>query len=54
MHGVPWTVDGHRARPQREAWTLTVNEMIGLGAQVTDDQAAAIVQSLSRTFPAKQ
>ena len=37
-----------------EAWTLTVNEMIGLGAQVTDDQAAAIVQYLSRTFPAKQ
>jgi len=37
-----------------EAWTFVVNEMIGLGAPVTDEQAEAIVDYLSRDFPAKK
>jgi glucose dehydrogenase len=44
------TADG---RP-REAWTLVVNEMIGLGATVTDEESRAIVEYLSRDFPAKK
>ena len=37
----------------RDAWTYVVNEMIGLGAPVSDDQATAIVDYLSRDYPAK-
>jgi hypothetical protein len=37
-----------------EAWALVVNEMIGLGALINDDQAKAIVDFLSRDFPAKR
>lgn len=37
----------------RDAWTYVVNEMIGLGAPVSDDQAKAIVDYLSRDYPAK-
>lgn len=33
------------------AWKYTVDEMIGLGAEVTDDQAEAIVQFLARERP---
>jgi glucose dehydrogenase len=50
-HGVQTiTVDGR----SREAWTLVVNEMIGLGATVTDEESRAIVEYLSRDFPAKR
>ena len=44
------TADG---RP-REAWALVVNEMIGLGATVTDEESRAIVEYLTRDFPAKK
>jgi quinoprotein glucose dehydrogenase len=37
-----------------DAWAYVVNEMIGLGAPVTDDEAKAIVDYLSRDFPAKR
>ena len=37
-----------------EAWAMVVNEMIGLGAPITDDQAKAIVDFLSRDFPPKR
>lgn len=42
--------------PGRDAasWAFTVNEMIGLGAAVTDDQARAIVDFLARDHPAKR
>jgi quinoprotein glucose dehydrogenase len=42
--------------PGRDAgsWRFVVNEMIGLGAAVTDDQALAIVDYLARDFPAKK
>ena len=35
-----------------DAWAYVVNEMIGLGAPIDDDQAQAIVDYLSRDFPA--
>jgi mono/diheme cytochrome c family protein len=38
----------------REAWASVVNEMIGLGAAATDSEAAAIVDYLSREFPAQR
>jgi glucose dehydrogenase len=38
----------------REAWAVVVNEMIGLGAAATDDQAQAIIDYLSRDFPANR
>jgi hypothetical protein len=44
------TADGR----SREAWALVVNEMIGLGATVTDDESQAIVEYLSRDFPEKE
>jgi quinoprotein glucose dehydrogenase len=34
-----------------DAWAYVVNEMIGLGAPIDDDQAQAIVDYLSRDFP---
>ena len=34
-----------------DAWAYVVNEMIGLGAPIDDDQAEAIVDYLSRDFP---
>jgi glucose dehydrogenase len=44
------TADGR----SREAWTLVVNEMIGLGATATDEESRAIVEYLTRDFPAKK
>ena len=44
------TADGR----SRDAWALVVNEMIGLGAEVTDDESRAIVEYLTRDFPAKK
>jgi glucose dehydrogenase len=38
----------------REAWAFVVNEMIGLGTPINDDQASAIVDYLTRDFPAKR
>ena len=35
-----------------DAWAYVVTEMIGLGAPIDDDQAQAIVDYLSRDFPA--
>lgn len=37
-----------------DAWAFVVNEMIGLGAPVTDEQAKAIVEYLTRDFPPKR
>jgi quinoprotein glucose dehydrogenase len=37
-----------------EAWAFVVNEMIGLGTPITDDQAKAIVDYLSRDVPPKR
>jgi quinoprotein glucose dehydrogenase len=50
-HGIATATAQGRAS---DAWKLVVNEMIGLGAEVTDDQAQAIVDYLSRDFPAKK
>jgi quinoprotein glucose dehydrogenase len=36
-----------------DAWAYVVNEMIGLGAPIDDDQAQAVVDYLSRDFPAR-
>ena len=36
-----------------EAWRQVVAEMIGMGAQATDDEARIIVEHLSRTYPRK-
>jgi glucose dehydrogenase len=44
------TADGR----SRDAWALVVNEMIGLGAEVTDEESRAIVEYLTRDFPAKK
>ena len=50
-HGIQTiTADGR----SREAWALVVNEMIGLGATVTDEESRAIVEYLARDFPAKK
>jgi quinoprotein glucose dehydrogenase len=50
-HGLPTiTADGR----SRDAWALVVNEMIGLGAEVTNEESLAIVEYLSRDFPAKK
>jgi quinoprotein glucose dehydrogenase len=50
-HGMSTTTS-----PGRDAasWRFVVNEMIGFGAAVTDDQALAIVDYLARDFPAKK
>jgi quinoprotein glucose dehydrogenase len=42
--------------PGRDAasWKYTVDEMIGLGAEITDDEAKAIVDFLARDLPRKQ
>ena len=36
-----------------EAWQATVDDMIRLGAEVSPDEAAAIVAYLAQTFPAR-
>ena len=42
--------------PGRDAasWRYVVDEMIGLGAEVNEDQANAIVDFLARDHPAKK
>jgi quinoprotein glucose dehydrogenase len=50
-HGLPTITANGRTR---DAWVLSVNEMIGLGATVTDEEARAIVEYLSRDFPGKK
>lgn len=44
------TVTGQRKT--RADWADTVQQMVGMGAQLTDDQAAQVVDYLSKTYPA--
>ena len=37
-----------------EGWNAAVEQMIGLGAQVTDEEAKIIIDYLSHTFPPKK
>ena len=55
IHQIPGVVQTITADGRsRDAWALVVNEMIGLGAEVTDEESRAIVEYLTRDFPAKK
>jgi glucose dehydrogenase len=47
-HGIGTITETGR---DRDGWVYVVNEMLGYGAEISDDQAEAIVDYLSRDFP---
>jgi competence protein ComEA len=40
-------------RQDRDGWKATLNKMIGLGAQGTEEEFSAVLDYLSRTYPAQ-
>jgi quinoprotein glucose dehydrogenase len=50
-HGIGTVTETGR---DRDGWAYVINEMMGLGAEISDDQAEAIVDYLSRDFPAQR